>query len=297
MIVFGRLLAGQSQFLPANFANIGSHDLKLFPANRPATVINIPFPLGAVKLGGDGHTLYSFIFDQHLAWEQMPGITRIEFNPVRSAPINGTQGFGIRDYAVTPDNQKIVIAGRHRERGVTKCGLFEINASTGVARQVLTDDCNNRSSWTDLSVSSDGTRAIANYGNSNTDHNYRLDLIDLTRGSTNSLGDLSRATWSPDGKWIAAIEWSHKRLIVLDTNDFSHRRDLGSTIMTAWSPDSRYLLAWHYHFLRCGIGIDLPPPASFVVFEVASGKRRLIHSSQCQLVSGPIGWMSTDIGK
>jgi hypothetical protein len=122
-------------------------------------------------------------------------------------------------------------------------------------------------------------------------------LIDLARGATKSLGDLGRATWSPDGKWIAAIEWKRKRLILLDANDFSHRRDLGSTVSAAWSPDSRYLLTWKWHFLKCGIGIDVEPPASLEVLEVASGKRSLIRSSQCQLIAGPIGWFASDIGK
>jgi len=125
---------------------------------------------------------------------------------------------------------------------------------------------------------------------------HRMLLLDSFQ-QNDHLGDLSRATWSPDGKWIAAIEWNRKRLILLDGNDPSHRRDVGSTLEAAWSPDSRYLLVWTLHFLRCGIGIDVEPPASFEVLEVATGKRSLIRSSQCQLIQGPIGWVSSDIGK
>jgi len=122
-----------------------------------------------------------------------------------------------------------------------------------------------------------------------------MDLIDLAHGTTKSLGDLSRPAWSPDGKWVAAIEWNRKRLILLDASDFSHRRVLGSTILTAWSPDSKYLLVWKFHFLKCGFALDVEPPASFEMIELASGKRSLVGSSQCQLGGGSIGWMARDI--
>jgi hypothetical protein len=193
-----------------------------------------------------------------------------------------------------------VVSGHHREEGREKCGLFEIAVSTGVARQVLAADCNDQWLWRDLTLSPEGNRAVASYGNTvaDPDHNYHLDLIDLAHGTTKSLAYLDRASWSPDGKWIAAIEWKRKRLILLDANDLSHRRDLGFTVRAAWSPDSRYLVVWTWHILKCGIGIDVEPPGSLEVLEVASGKRSLIRSSQCQVIVGhPIGWMSSDIGK
>jgi hypothetical protein len=295
-ITSARLIAGQSEFHPANFATVGA--LKLFPADGPATVIKIPFNLWLVKFASDGRSLYASLRSDPLTkLETMPGLVRIDLKPVHSTPVAGTQGFGIKDFAVAHDGSKIVISGNHREEGGVKCGLFEITVSTGVARRVLAADCGYQWSWTDLTISPEGDRAIASYGNSNVDYNYRLDLIDLGRGTIKSLGGLSRATWSPDGKWIAAIEWSRKRLILLAANDPSRRRDLGSTVIAAWSPDSRYLLIWKWHFLKCGFFIDVEPPASFEVLEVATGKRSLIRSSQCQLISGPIGWVSSDVGK
>jgi hypothetical protein len=263
-VALARLLAGQSESRPANFTGLGgARELRLFPADRPSTAIKMPFALELVKFASDGRSLYaSLLSDPFTKLERMPGLVRIDFSPVRSTTVAGTQGFGIKDFAVTPDHRKIVVSGRHREEGGVKCGLFELTTSTGAARRVLAADCNYQWSWMDLSVSPQGDRAVASYGNTHTDHNYRLDLIDLAHGATKSLGDLDRATWSPDGKWIAAIEWKRKRLILLDVNDLSHRRDLGSTIEVAWSPDSRYLLTWKFHFLKCGIGIDVDPPAS-----------------------------------
>jgi hypothetical protein len=294
LILLAGSLDGQTAFCPANYTALGQkRELRVFPTDGPATAIKIPFSLATVKFAGDGRSLYASLAS---ALEHNLGLVRIDFNPVRSTPLTGTRGFGIRDFAVSQDNRKIVVSGSHREEGKTKCGLFEIQLS-GEARHVLAADCDYRWSWTDLTLSPESTRAIASFGNTHTDHNYRLDLIDLVRGTTTSLGDLDRATWSPDGKWVAAIEWSRKRLILLDANDPSRRRDLGSTVSATWSPDSRYLLLWKWHLLRCGIGIDIEPPASLEVLEVASGKRSLVRSSQCQLVTGPIGWVARNISE
>ena len=129
---------------------------------------------------------------------------RIAFNPVRYTFVPGTEGFAIRDFAVTPDHHKIVISGHRRIGSLDQCGLFEITDS-GVARLVRADDCSYLWSWTELSISPDGNRVVASYGNTHTDHNYRMDLIDLDPFST-SLSVIYRApAWSPDGKWIAAI--------------------------------------------------------------------------------------------
>jgi len=293
-IASGGLLFAQPRFVPANYGHLSSHDLRLFPTDGSAAVVNIPFPVWGVKFSGDGRSLYaSTPIDQRTKPDQR--LVRIDFNPTRSTPVTGTQGF--KDFAVTQDGSKVVISGRHREGGLEKCGLFEIAVSTGSVRQVVGADCSYQWSWTALAISPEGNRAVAEYGNTHTDHNYRLDLIDLTHGTTKSLGDLSRPAWSPDGKWVAAIEWNRKRLQVLDASDFSRRRDLGSTVEMAWSPDSKYLLVWKYHFLKCGFALDVEPPASFEIVEVASGKRSLVGSSQCQLVSGSTGWMATDIGR
>jgi len=291
-----QLLPCQSQFLAANFeSHSGASKLRLFPADGTATVIALPFALANVKFSVDGRSLYASLATGSLAkLEQMPGLVRIDY-PVRSAPLSGTQGFGIRDFGISQDGGKVVLAGNRKKEGRSECGFFEVTVSTGAARQALAQDCSYRWWGTDLTLSPDGNQAIASYGNSNSDYNYRLDLIDLARGTTKSLGDLSRPTWSPDGKWIAAIEWKKKRLILLDAKDPSRRRNIGSTIAAAWSPDSRYLLIWHYHFLKCGFFIDVEPPASLEMLDIASGKNTLIRSSQCQLIAGPIGWLSSHI--
>ena len=290
-IALGGLLPGQAQFVPANYGF--SHDLRMFPNNGSATAVSIPFEVYSVKFSGDGRSFYALLpFDQE---KQSQALVRIDFNPIRSTPVAGTQGFIIHDFAVTPDGSKVVISGVHREGAAEQCGLFAITVSTGSFRRVVGDDCKHQWSWTRLAISPDGNRAVAEYGNTHTDHNHRLDLIDLARGTTRSLGELSRPAWSPDGRWVAAIEWNEKRLKLLDASDSSHQRDLGSTIEMAWSPDSKYLLVWAYHFLKCGFGLDVEPPASFEIVEIASGRRSFVGSSQCKLFVGPIGWIASDI--
>jgi hypothetical protein len=161
VIASARLLAGQSEFRPANFTG----ELRLFPADNPATVIKIPFSLELVKFATDGRSLYaSLLSDPFTKLERMPGLVRIDFNPVRSTPVAGTQGFAIRDFAVTRDHRKIVVSGHHREEGREKCGLFEITVSTGVVRRVVAADCNYSWSWTELTLSPMGDRAVASYG-------------------------------------------------------------------------------------------------------------------------------------
>lgn len=283
-VIVAGSLQGQAKFVPANFvADNRSHDLRLFPKDGASAVVKMPGADRQVKFAADGRSLYA-VTDQSLI--------RVDFKPVRYTPVRGTQGFIIVDYAVTPDGNKVVISGRHREGAIEKCGLFEITVSTGSTRYVLAADCAYHSSWLDLAVSPDGDRAVAEYGNTSPDHNSRLDLINLADGTTKSLSDhLFRPVWSPDGRWLAAIEWKSERLVLLDASDFSHRKDLGSTIEAAWSPDSRYLLVWKEHLLRCGIFLDIDAPESFEILEVATGKRSFLASSRCQLSSGTTGWI------
>jgi Tol biopolymer transport system component len=289
------LLAAQNQFVPANLFSTGPDptDLTLFPLNAPARAINIKFPVWIVRFAGDGRSLYASLrAAQGTGIEQY--LVRIDLDTMRSTPVDGTQGFGVNDFAVTPNSSKILILGRHQEGSTRKCGVFEVTVSTGAARQVLENSCADQPSWTGLAIAPDGNRAVANYGNT-TERSYRLYLIDLKDGATTSLGDIRRAAWSPDGRWIAAIDWRRRRAVLLDAHDYSRRRDLGSATALAWSPDSRYLLLWKYPLLRCGIGIDVEPGASFEIMEVASGKKKPVPSSRCQLTGGPLGWIASDI--
>jgi len=137
VIVLAGFLDGQTQFLAANVAG---HDLRLFPKDGQAAVINIQFPVRIFKFASDGRSLYASLPIDQMT-KQQPSLVRIDFNPIRITELTGTQRFTILDFAVTQDGNKVVISGRHREGAFEKCGLFEITVSTGLARQVLAADC------------------------------------------------------------------------------------------------------------------------------------------------------------
>ncbi len=113
----------------------------------------------------------------------------------------------------------------------------------------------------------------------------RLELIDLVRRDTRSLGEgYVKASWSPDGRWIAALENGGKwRTVLIDAGDFTKKRTLVTTEVE-WSPDSRYLLR-----------VKPCPRADSGTIEtlnVDSGEVVAIESSKCKVNQTTTGWLS-----
>src|SRR5258708_38422900 len=81
-------------------------------------------------------------------------------------------------------------------------------------------------------------------------HNGRLELIGLVDGATRSRGELEKPDWSPDGKWIAAVEWRRRRLILIDSANLFQRRLPGYCLEPKWSPDSKYNRLFKNHLFR-----------------------------------------------
>ena len=136
--------------------------------------------------------------------------------------------------------------------------------------------------WTYLSLSPDGERAVAT-------HHGRVELIDIVRGTTELLDDrFFMASWSPDGKWLAAVENGEKgRTILMDAKDLATRRILGSSELD-WSPDSRYLLG----VTSCG-----PYYGTLQIITIETGERTTIKSSECQVNQATTGWVRSDLSK
>jgi hypothetical protein len=106
-------------------------------------------------------------------------------------------GLGIAALAVSPKEDRLIIAGVLRRSGKVTCGLFEVKLPQGQTTFLLNGpSCTPPQSWGELSLSPDGNRVLARSRNS-------LDLIDLHNGSIRALSDRAYASWSPDGKWIA----------------------------------------------------------------------------------------------
>lgn len=82
VILLAGLLDGQTRFVPANVAG---HDLRLFPKDGQATVINIQFPVWIVKFASYGRSLYASLpIDQRTKLQ--PCLVRIDLNPIEKEP-------------------------------------------------------------------------------------------------------------------------------------------------------------------------------------------------------------------
>jgi Tol biopolymer transport system component len=284
-----------ANYLPAGYGS-DRDALKLFPSEGTAVTITLPFRLSGVMFAADGKSVYGVnTSGENGIYQNLPGLSRIGFNPTRIAPVPGTAPFLITTFAVSAREDKLVISGSRSGPDAGGCGVFEIALPAGNVRQVLKSDC----SWDMLSLSPDGVQAIARVG-SNTDHDLRLELIDLIRGTTKSLASgFWIGVWSPDGKWIAALGNGDHKIFLMDAHDLSKRRLLGTTAIRQpeWSPDSRYLLLRKYALFKCGFYIDIDPPATLEMLDIRTGKRSTIRSSDCQLQFGSTGWVSKEIAK
>ncbi len=273
----------------------GSEAFSVFPSDGSAVTIDVRFHLGLVIFGPKGKSIYAtnaVIQDGIL--RETTGLSKIEFNPTSSSPVPGTAAFHIKSFAVSLREDRVVISVNHQDGQGRNCGVFEILLPVGNVRQILKSDCHDMWAWDKLSLSPDGTQAIATVG-SNTHHDLHLELIDVVRGTTKPLGgEYSEGLWSPDGKWIAALGSRNRNLSLIDAHDFSRRRSLGSTtaFRPAWSPDSRYLLLVKYRIFRCGFFLDIEPPGTLETLDIKSGKRSTVQTSECQVDNGPIGWVS-----
>lgn len=91
-------------------------------------------------------------------------------------------------------------------------GLIHFTVSNGAVRRVFAGP-EIGSEWRHLSLSPDGKRAVGTRAG-------RVELIDVAKGTVEYLGgEFFIAAWSPDGKWLAALEkGEHGRTILFDGN-------------------------------------------------------------------------------
>jgi WD40 repeat protein len=137
--------------------------------------------------------------------------------------------------------------------------------------------------WLNLSLSPDNERAVAT-------HNGRVELIDIVHSTVQPLPDeLFMAAWSPDGRWLAAVEkGEYGRTILMDAESLARRKILGSSEL-AWSPDSHYLLGMKQHD-GCG-----PHYRTLEAIDIETGVRATIESSKCQVNQATTGWVSSEV--
>ncbi len=199
-------------------------------------------------------------------------------------------------FSASATQDRIIISGMHLDSGTKTCGLFELDATTRVVKPVLlSEDCR-CAAWLDLNLSPDGKHAIA-HRTCMEGLKDDLELIDLIAGTMSPLGEhLWKAAFSPDGKWIAALENGPRgisKTVLIDRNDRSRRRELGGTsdVEAVWSPDSRYIL--HVNQTACA----WQHPLSLEVIDIQGGKRSIVPNSECKVPSHFIGWVSNEVGE
>jgi hypothetical protein len=133
-----------ANYLPA-LPGSDTDALKLFPSEGTPTSITLPFRLSGVVFAADGKSIYGInTSGENGIYQNLPGLSRIEFNPTRIAPVPGTAPFLITSFAVSARQDKLVISGGRSGQDVGGCGVFEIALPAGNVRQVLKSDC----SWT-----------------------------------------------------------------------------------------------------------------------------------------------------
>jgi hypothetical protein len=257
-------------FISTISAGPGHTELVVFPLRGSAFKIPIRSASGGFRYSPDGRSLYG-------ACTPYPDPVRAD-EPIKVALCKIDLKTG--DATPIPDFVP------HHGDGIPSVGLarlFGLTLPDGKPTEIsLPADAH---PWMDLSLSPDNERAVAT-------HNSRVEVIDIVHGTAEPLGDeLFTAAWSPDGKWLAAVEkGEHGRTILMDARNLKRRRILGPSELD-WSPDSRYLLGMKQHD-RCG-----PYYGTLQAIDIESGERITIKSSECRVNQATTGWVSSEISE
>jgi hypothetical protein len=269
--------------------------IAVFPAPGKEFEISVPLVPRWFAYGPSGRSVYATALKETgpRSFTDERGVFKIELDPLRVSTIQGLDAFGsIGPFAVSQGEDLIVSGGSKGDSYPAKsCGVYEINLPDGgVTAAIETSDCRAGSPWRVLSLSPERTEALVSA-------NRSLALLDLAKGSITKIeGQLSKGSFSPDGKWIAAIQINNPnppKTILIDRSDLTKRRDLGDSedSEAVWSPDSKFLLQAVYR-----PACPSQNPLALETLEVQTGKRSLIKDSICNSGSSrQIGWVRSDI--
>jgi hypothetical protein len=280
-----------------NAATCTSSGLTIFPADGKEFSIPLPITLRYVTFGASGESLYASGFKRLDAktFTDMPGLFKIELNPVRVTTLPGSDTFYLSGrFAVSRREDMILFAGVRTDATSKACGVFELNIADGKLLPVLeSTDCKAGSPWRVLDFAPNGAEALISA-------NRQVSVLDLGSSKITPLGNsVWRASYSPDGKWIAALELGGPKIpsktVLIDRKDFFQRRDLGglNDDELVWSPDSRLLLHADYR-----PACPSQNPIALETMDVETGKRTVLKNSVCKAgASRDMGWVSAKVGK
>jgi hypothetical protein len=263
----------------------GQQRLRLFPPGSGEKDIPLPFPFSVYEVGPYGRTLYATVGAESVRPLSRPpkrGVFKIEFKPNRVAMIPGTAGLLATGLSISEHEDRMLASGRNSNGDSDACGVFEVMLKDGGIRQILSWDCRGTGEQIHFSsFSSDGLRGLAI-------RQAQLAVIELLEGRIEYGGqNLSRAAWSPDGKWIAAMESTlEERVIIFDASTLTPTRVLRRSDLV-WSPDSRFLLT-----LRPGCN---PSVFTLEKVDIETDHRTTVEGSTCKIDEDVPLWMSSEI--
>ncbi len=270
--------------------------IAVFPPTGKEFKISLPLIPRWFAYAPSGRSVYETALKETgpRSFTDEPGIFKIELDPVRVSTIAGLDAFGsIGPFAVSQDEDLVVSGGsKGNSYPANSCGVYEIRLPAGDIRAAIeTSDCRAGSPWRVLSLSPEKTEALISA-------NRSLALLELAKGSITKIeGQLSGGSFSPDGKWIAALQIGDpkapSKTVLIDRTNLARRRDLGGIddSEVVWSPDSRYLLHAVYR-----PACPSQNPLALETLEVQTGNRSLIRDSICNSGSSrQIGWIRSDI--
>ena len=268
--------AGDNGYVAATY-NASAQQLTIFPFDSDHEIgIRVPFGVGAMFFNAN----YDFLY----AMGGGASLFKLEFNPARISTVPGFAKFSIYlKPSKSRQQEQILVDGNYLNEGQLTCGIFAVNLSNGGAIPLHQEECGDASGRSDFSPSPDAARAVEIYREA-------LRVIDLSRGTSTVLGQgFHQAAWSPDGKWIAALERGEREETVLfDAATLTRVRTLERSTVS-WSPDSRYLLASEWVF-PC-------PPLNYSLqtIDIETGDRETIRSSKCKVLVSQVGWVKKTI--
>ena len=269
--------------------------IAVFPPAGKEFEISLPLVPRWFAYGPGGRSVYATALKETgpRSFTDERGMFKIDLDSVRVSTIQGLDAFGsIGPFAVSQGEDLIVSGGsKGNDYPARSCGVYEIHLPAGdVSAAIETSDCRAGSPWRVLSVSPENTEALISA-------NRSLALLNLAKGSITKIeGQLSKGSFSPDGKWIAAIQINNPnppKIILIDRSDLTKRRDLGASedSEAVWSPDSKFLLHAMYR-----PACPSQNPLALETLEVQTGARSVIKESICNSGSSrQIGWVRSDI--
>jgi hypothetical protein len=256
--------------------------LVIFPPARQQVSIEVPLRLELFAFAPNGTALYSL--ESAAKNAVSPCAQRVELSPVRITRLACLAGLGVAfSFAVSASEDRLLVSGRIMGATGARCGVFETRLPEAVTRQVLAEACPSYdfgNSWGSLSLSPGADEAVAV-------RRGDLELIDVSGATTRVIAHgILEASWSPDGRWIAAHR-ARGGTELIDSRDPSKRRRLAES-EARWSPDSRYLL----RVKGCRFPAAVNGVGTVLAVDVETNKQVTIESSRCTVDSGATGWVS-----